>query len=98
MTSREVAQTGKDLCPEHTKRDGYEDGKTLHPDRIAANNYVLSVVDTCDYKVSGVFPAWHGWALREAFLAGISYAQKQLTIANGDTLTITSAVKTVNPC
>ena len=54
--------------PEHDKRSV---GCGLHGDVEAAYAYVESVSDTCDIPSSA---AWHGWALREAFLAGISHA------------------------
>ncbi|MCP4595736.1 hypothetical protein [Neptuniibacter sp.] len=62
----------KDLTPEHSKRNTPDD-EPLHPDISAAYDYVDSVLDTSDFKDSY---AWHGWALREAFLAGISHAEK----------------------
>jgi hypothetical protein len=60
----------RDLTPEHTKR-GDSIGNT---DIDAANKYVGSVIDTSDFLDQYL---WHGWALREAFLAGISYAEKK---------------------
>jgi hypothetical protein len=63
----------KDLTPEHTKR-GTADDEPLHSDVSASYDYVNSVLDTSDFKDSH---AWHGWALREAFLAGISHAEKK---------------------
>lgn len=57
--------------PEHEKRHT-ADG--LHPDVNAAYCYVMSVSDTCDIPSSN---AWHGWALREAFLAGVSFADSR---------------------
>lgn len=66
----------RDLTPEHTKRSGTDHGAdspaSLHPEVEAAYNYVDSVLDTSDFR--GAY-AWHGWALREAFLAGISFAE-----------------------
>lgn len=59
--------------PEHTKRKPAGDGPN-HPDVQAAYRYVESVVDTSDFE--GML-AWHGWALREAFLAGVSHAQNR---------------------
>ncbi len=56
--------------PEHDKRTK----ETIHPDIIKAYEYVESVKHTTDFKND---LAWHGWALREAFLAGISYAEKK---------------------
>lgn len=38
----------------------------------AAYAYVDSVVDTADTSPFG-FPLWHGWALRQAFIAGAEY-------------------------
>lgn len=63
----------RDLTPEHTSRETADD-QPLHPDVSAAYRYVDSVLDTSDFE--NVL-AWHGWALREAFLAGVTYAQKQ---------------------
>ena len=57
-----------DLTPEHTAR--YL-AKELHPDVLAANEYVDSVSHTADQEHP---KAWYGWALREAFLAGCSHA------------------------
>ncbi|HFZ8524835.1 hypothetical protein ACSZNZ_22930 [Aeromonas caviae] len=54
--------------PEHDKRSV---GYGLHSDVEAAYAYVESVDNTCDIPASN---GWHGWALREAFLAGISHA------------------------
>ena len=56
--------------PEHEKRLTTGD---IHSDIMAAYNYVDSVIDTADDKIAIM---WHGWALREAFLAGISYKEK----------------------
>ncbi len=65
----------RDLTPEHTKRGsedhGQKSGEPLNAEIEAAYAYVDSVLDTSDYKPNF---AWHGWALREAFLAGISHA------------------------
>ena len=61
-----------DLTPEHTRRDS-RDGR-LHDDIEAAYAYVESRLGTSDYHGEWV---WHGWALREAFLAGISHAEKK---------------------
>ena len=60
------------MTPEHTKRINKHDYYApIHPDVSAAFRYVESVKHTSDYTGD---LAWHGWALREAFLAGISYA------------------------
>jgi hypothetical protein len=56
--------------PEHDIRD-QEIG--LHPEVQAAYRYVDSVIHTAD-AASPFGHAWHGWALREAFLAGCSHA------------------------
>jgi len=55
------------LTPEHNKRNI---GGGLSPEVEAAYAYVSSVYETSDYSDVHV---WNGWALREAFLAGISY-------------------------
>ena len=60
-----------DLTPEHTKRD--IDGDR-HPEVSAAYRYVDSVVHAADARSPFGGHAWHGWALREAFLAGCSHA------------------------
>lgn len=60
------------LMPEHDKRE--QSSTHLHPDVLEAFKYVESVSKTADYPLAH---AWHGWALREAFLAGVSYAQKE---------------------
>jgi hypothetical protein len=61
-----------ELTPEHTKRNTL---KGLHPDVEAAYDYVTSRISTAD---DPVMLWWHGWALREAFLAGISFAQEDI--------------------
>lgn len=54
--------------PEHDKRAGGES-----EDIGAAYRYVESVAHTMDAEaIHGHYHAWHGWALREAFLAGMS--------------------------
>ena len=62
----------RDLSPEHTKRQ--TSGPHSNPEVSASYDYVDSVLDTSDFE--GAF-AWHGWALREAFLAGATHAQEQ---------------------
>ena len=67
----------RDLTPEHTKRGSGHDtfsAAPTHPAVSAAYAYVDRVVDAADLNVAGA-PAWHGWALREAFLAGVSHAE-----------------------
>lgn len=41
---------------------------------VAADDLVQSLTDRADARNS-IYPLWHGWALREAFLAGIDYAR-----------------------
>ena len=66
----------RDLIPEHTKRgNGPGTGPPLHADTLAAFRYVNSVRDTYDLNAGG--GAWYGYALREAFLAGISHARSE---------------------
>lgn len=58
----------QDIIPEHTRR--MADGQ-LNPDIVAAYAYVDRVSHTADLRAP--YPAWHGWALREAFLAGVTH-------------------------
>ena len=63
--------TTGDISPEHTARamDG-----DLHPEVKAAYGYVDRVLHTADIQAALGIPAWYGWAIREAFLAGCSHA------------------------
>lgn len=66
----------RDLTPEHTLRgNDHNSDAPIHPQVAAAYEYVDLVVDTADIDAGGA-PAWYGWALREAFLAGCSHASK----------------------
>lgn len=66
----------EDLTPEHTKRNTND---TQDRAEIgAAYNYVTTQVEVCDIQLTSGVPAWYGWALREAFLAGITYARAEL--------------------
>lgn len=69
-----------DITPEHTKRrsiDHATEGE-LHPDLVAAYAYVETVIDSSIDTTKPVLPyVWHGWSLREAFLAGASYQKEQ---------------------
>ena len=58
------------ITPEHSARDMKND---LHPEVKAAYAYVHRVLHTADIGVGGIY-CWHGWAIREAFLAGCSHA------------------------
>jgi hypothetical protein len=58
------------IIPEHSSRDMKND---LHPEIKAAYAYVHRVLHTADIQ-AGLSPAWYGWAIREAFLAGCSHA------------------------
>jgi hypothetical protein len=63
------------LDPEHQKRGSIDhacEGE-LHPEISAAYDYVDSVSHTKSYPETH---SWSGWALREAFLAGITYARE----------------------
>lgn len=59
MGSREIVLRGEDLTPFHTDASTSEISN--------AYEYVNSIINTSDYEND---LAWHGWALREAFLAG----------------------------
>jgi hypothetical protein len=63
------------LTPEHDSRHPDSDS---YSEVTAAYKYVDSVLSTADAQspVNGL--AWHGWALREAFLAGCTHAAEQL--------------------
>jgi hypothetical protein len=63
----------KNLSPEVIKR---RLPKGLHPEWLAADAYTQSRLHTSDYIGEYI---WHGWALTEAFLAGISYHAAQVT-------------------
>lgn len=71
MAFRMMTNPGRDLTPEHTKRQTHGATGELHPDIDAAYKYVDSVVDVSRNEMNG--STWHGWSLREAFLAGASY-------------------------
>lgn len=74
MDARPVDDFPRVLTPEHAKRSisVNRDEAKLHPEIAAAYAYVESVTPASDY----VNPtAWTEWAVREAFLAGISFAQ-----------------------
>lgn len=60
-----------DITPEHSSRYREEN---LHPEVKAAYDYVHKVSHTSDSVSPQGGLAWHGWALREAFLAGCSYS------------------------
>lgn len=76
MIKKTFDEYPRNLIPEHSKRnndEGYKEGQgALHPDIKEAYKYVESISDTSDFVDEY---AWHGWALREAFLAGISYCE-----------------------
>ena len=61
---------GTDLTPEHSARPSASDG---YPEVEAAYRYVDSVVQHADAISPCGGHAWHGWALREAFLAGCTH-------------------------
>ena len=60
MSSADVIRAGLDLTPAHTAASEYDIKK--------AYEYVHSVIDTADDDEDLL---WHGWALREAILAGM---------------------------
>lgn len=53
-------------------KNNLTDDKTL----LAAYNHVDSMVGKRDAILHSA-PLWHGWALREAFLAGVSYRENR---------------------
>jgi len=58
------------LTPEHSARPWASDG---YPELVAAYRYVDGVVPHADAISPCGGHAWHGWALREAFLAGCTH-------------------------
>lgn len=65
--------------PEHDKRmDAWK--RNENNDIPTAYAYVDSILHTAD---GGGYYTWHGWALREAFLAGISHAEGKQRLKNG---------------
>lgn len=70
----------RDLTPEHTKRGSIDHATVgeIHPDINAAYDYVDSVAHTADVTTPSM---WYGWALREAFLAGISFGRSAKKMA-----------------
>lgn len=59
-----------DLTPEHSARHATHG---LHPEIAAAYRYVDSVLKHADAASPRGGYAWHGWAMREAFLAGCTH-------------------------
>jgi len=59
--------------PEHDKRSPKSD---IHPEVLASFEYIEKLKEcSADFWI-GRSPLWYGWALREAFLAGISHARR----------------------
>ena len=77
------------MTPEHDKRKTGAD-EPLHPEVLAAYEYVENadpdLYENADPDVyeDDRIPYWGGWALREAFLAGITYAQQSQEAATKD--------------
>lgn len=61
-------------APEHSARSTPECAP-LHPDIQMAYDYVESVKDRPDHYSIVHQPLWYGWALREAYLAGMTAAR-----------------------
>jgi hypothetical protein len=72
-----------DIIPEHSSRYREEN---LHPEVKAAYDFVNKVSNTSDVVSPQGGRAWHGWALREAFLAGCSYSAHSRPEPNPPTL------------
>ena len=53
--------------------------KDLPPEVIAAYQFVDKMESEADDIDATGAPLWHGWALREAFLAGVKYVGKEKT-------------------
>ena len=67
MKTKRADEMPANLTPELDKRHAIGDKAQL----LAAEQYVERVAHTSDFHDA---LAWHGWALREAFLAGCSHA------------------------
>jgi len=73
------------VAPEARKDEGdamnhtpdQEEPLPLDDATIAAAAFVETMVPRGDGKAAGVYPSWHGWALREAFLAGTQWQKEQ---------------------
>ncbi len=58
---------------------GIEDTcRAVEEQLLAAYSFVENMNPQADtHTIGGVFPLWHGWALREAFLAGIAWERER---------------------
>ena len=65
MSSMDVLLSGKVLTPSHAA--------ATNKDIDSAYDYVDAIIDTADIEPSSTNPGymWYGWAIREAFLAGM---------------------------
>lgn len=52
-----------------------EPRRDLDPAMLAAYAHVEVMLPTADAHSFGA-PLWHGWALRNAFIAGVKYAEE----------------------
>lgn len=43
----------------------------------AADEFVATLVPRADDMKGGYYPLWHGWALRDAFYAGVRFAASE---------------------
>ena len=48
-----------------------------------AYSFISNLVDSADWHI-GTSPLWHGWALREAFIAGAKYQLGQIGATSKD--------------
>ena len=48
----------------------------LPPEILVAHEFVTRMQERADARWGGA-PLWHGWALREAFLAGVQWARQE---------------------
>ncbi len=42
----------------------------------AGDTFRASLIERADGYANGYAPLWHGWAIMDAFLAGIDYARR----------------------
>lgn len=66
-----------------------EENETPVEDLLAGNAFRATLLDRADFY-SGHAPLWHGWAIMDAYLAGLNSGRKQ---AAGDVLFLRELVK-----
>ena len=66
-----------DLNKARNQNKALEEDVDLLPEELASYRFVEQIRGRADGALDlGTSPFWHGWALREAFLAGVRWKQK----------------------